>query len=64
MGWCLDCHRNPDEYLRDPALVTEMGYDARVRDDDDAFAAYLAANRARIAAEGIIPPQNCSACHY
>lgn len=26
MGWCLDCHRDPERYLRPPELVTEMGY--------------------------------------
>lgn len=64
MGWCLDCHRNPAEHLRDPALVTVMGYNEEVRESDEAFAAFLAANRARIAAQDIKPPQNCSACHY
>ena len=29
MGWCLECHRNPDEHLRDPALATELGWDLR-----------------------------------
>jgi MoCo/4Fe-4S cofactor protein with predicted Tat translocation signal len=31
MSWCLDCHRAPEEHLRDPALVTEMGYLDEVR---------------------------------
>ena len=64
MGWCLDCHRNPEEHLRDPALVTQMGYNAQVRASDEAFADYVQANEARIRAEGINPPENCSACHY
>lgn len=64
MGWCLDCHRAPEEWLRDPSLVTTMGYDEQVRESDEAFEAFLAANLARIEAEGIKPPQNCSACHY
>lgn len=25
MGWCLECHRNPNEHLRDPKDVTKMG---------------------------------------
>lgn len=64
MGWCLDCHRNPEEHLRDPALVTQMGLAEEVRASDESFAQYVAANRARIEREGIMPPQNCSACHY
>ncbi len=26
MAWCLDCHRDPDKNLREPAYVTKMGY--------------------------------------
>ena len=64
MGWCLECHRAPEEHLRDPALVTTMGLAEEVREDDDTFEAYKAANLERIVREGIAPPENCSACHY
>lgn len=64
MGWCLDCHRAPEEHLRDPALVTQMGFNDAVRADRESFERYKADNRARVAAENIRPPQNCSACHY
>jgi len=64
MAWCLDCHRAPEEHLRDPALVTQMGYAEQVRADRDTYRAYLDRNLQRIAAEGINPPENCSACHY
>ncbi len=26
MGWCLDCHNNPEPHLREPKDVTVMGY--------------------------------------
>ncbi len=58
MGWCLECHRAPEEHLRDPALVTVMGYSDQMTEAD------VQANLARIEREGIKPPQNCSACHY
>jgi hypothetical protein len=64
MAWCLDCHRAPEEHLRDPALVTQMGYAEQVRADRETYRAYLDRNLQRIAAEGINPPENCSACHY
>jgi hypothetical protein len=64
MGWCLECHRQPEQFLRDPSLVTEMGYAEAVRADDERYEAYVAANLERIEREGIQPPQNCSACHY
>ena len=64
MGWCLECHRAPEEYLRDPDLVTVMGYDELAEDDEALRAERLEANLRRIEAEGINPPENCSACHY
>ena len=71
MGWCLECHRQPEEYLRPADQVTTMGYleglfgaEKGTSEYDEAHERYVAANRERIAAEGIAPPQNCSACHY
>lgn len=56
MGWCLDCHREPELYLRPPEEVTTMGY---VQPAD-----FVERNLERIRHEGIRPPTNCSACHY
>ncbi len=56
MGWCLECHRQPELYLREPDDVTEMGY---VQPED-----FVERNLDRIRLEGIQPPTNCSACHY
>jgi len=56
MGWCIDCHRNPEQFLRPNSEVTTMGYDY----PED----FLTANLARIVSEDIQPPTNCSACHY
>ena len=27
MGWCLECHRNPEKYLRPKDQITTMGYE-------------------------------------
>ena len=56
MGWCLECHREPERYIRPDAEVTTMGY---VQPAD-----FISRNLERIRTEGIIPPTNCSACHY
>ncbi len=56
MGWCLDCHRQPELYLRPNDEVTTMGY---VQPAD-----FVERNLQRIRQEGIRPPTNCSACHY
>lgn len=55
MGWCIDCHRDPSPRLRDPALVTTMGYSPP-------------GDRREIGREVaernfINPPTNCSTCH-
>jgi hypothetical protein len=26
MAWCLDCHRNPEQYVRPRDEITTMGY--------------------------------------
>ena len=31
MRWCLDCHRNPEKYVRPRQFVTKMGYVPVVR---------------------------------
>jgi len=56
MGWCLECHRQPEMYLRPDEEVTSMGY---VQPSD-----FVERNLARIREDGIQPPTNCSACHY
>jgi hypothetical protein len=56
MGWCVECHRQPELYLRPDDEVTTMGF---VQPAD-----FVERNLARIREEGIQPPTNCSACHY
>ena len=56
MGWCLECHRQPELFLRPDDAVTKMGY---VQPAD-----FVKRNLERIRLEGIRPPENCSACHY
>ena len=56
MGWCLECHRQPELYLRPTEEVTTMGY---VQPAD-----FVDRNLEKVRREGIRPPTNCSACHY
>ena len=56
MAWCLDCHREPEPHLRDPADVTVMGYVPAGGDQMSAGAQLREQNQ-------INPPQNCSTCH-
>jgi hypothetical protein len=56
MGWCLDCHRQPELYLRPQDEITTMGYVQPAN--------FVERNIERLRVQGIQPPTNCSACHY
>jgi len=55
MGWCLDCHRDPDPHLRPVEHVTEL--DWKPQGDRRTLGARLRAENA------IHPPTDCSTCH-
>lgn len=55
MGWCLDCHRNPDSHLRPADLVTQL--DWKPAEDPAALGARLRSEH------GIDPSTDCSVCH-
>jgi menaquinone reductase, multiheme cytochrome c subunit len=55
MGWCLDCHRNPDGHLRQPEMVTRMDW---VAPEDPA----VYGRRLRLA-NNINPSTDCWTCH-
>ncbi len=52
MAWCVDCHRAPTRYLREPARAMDMGYSPRPGEG--------AAVREALQ---VAPPVNCSGCH-
>lgn len=55
MGWCLECHRNPDQHLRPTSEITSMDW-SPPRDQ--------AAAAARIReAKHLKPPVDCTGCH-
>ncbi|MEM9663885.1 MAG: cytochrome c3 family protein [Bacteroidota bacterium] len=56
MGWCLECHRQPELYLRPKDEITTMGYVQPAN--------FVERNLEWVRQEGIQPPTNCSACHY
>ncbi len=56
MGWCLECHRQPEIFLRPTDEVTTMGFEQPSN--------YVQQNVERILHEGIVPPTDCSTCHY
>jgi hypothetical protein len=55
MGWCLECHRNPEPHLRSPDQITNTTW--KPPKDQLTFAAQ------RIEELDLVPPKECSACH-
>ena len=59
MEWCINCHKNPTPYLRDPENITKMGYDdptsvaASQPGEGEKFQKPTPSN----------PTINCSTCH-
>jgi len=56
MGWCLECHRDPSQHLRDPKDVTKMGLLEESRKTGQPMSRPADARKP-------IPPTNCSGCH-
>ena len=55
MGWCLDCHRNPEQHLRPVSEVTNMAWTQPA--DDPNYGARLREEH------NINPNEDCSTCH-
>jgi hypothetical protein len=58
MGWCLECHRQPEKVLRDPALVTNLDWKHPGGPD-----AQLEQGKKFVHDWNVQPPQSCSGCH-
>ena len=56
MGWCLNCHRDPEPHLRPVSEVTNMAY-------QPAFELTDAEREGLLAKYDIHPSENCSTCH-
>jgi hypothetical protein len=55
MGWCLECHRNPERHLRPTEFVTQLDW---VPEEDQ-----LALGTKLREANNINPPTDCNTCH-
>ena len=55
MGWCLNCHRNPEKYLRPQEFITQLDW---VPEEDQ-----LVLGRRLRETYNINPPQDCYTCH-
>ena len=55
MEWCINCHKNPQDYVRPRSEITTMGYRPAV--------AQSVLGPQLVKEYGINPPLNCSTCH-
>ena len=55
MGWCLDCHRNPEQYIRPLDQTTNMAWSAGDRQ--------LELGRALTQELGVRSLTSCTTCH-
>jgi len=58
MSWCLECHRDPAPQIRDPQLVTDLGWTFEGTDEDR-----REHGEQWMATHLLQPSQDCSACH-
>ena len=66
MGWCLDCHRNPEEHLVPPDKVTDLEW------VQEQWLSKAVSERVHngLTSEQLVqsllrdPPEHCAACHY
>jgi hypothetical protein len=62
MEWCLECHRNPERFVRPRSEIYTMGY--RPRDPDTGELITQAELGPRLVKEyGINSKTSCSTCH-
>lgn len=55
MSWCLDCHREPEKFVRPVEEVTTMGYEVESQ---------IEVGLELVSKHNIIPPQQCQSCHF
>ena len=71
MGWCLDCHRSPEEHLRPIEEITNFDYDAEeylrehklTNKDGEAITSQTEFGEFLKAHWNVKPKESCATCH-
>ncbi|QSR89561.1 cytochrome c3 family protein [Methylacidiphilum caldifontis] len=58
MSWCLDCHRNPEYFIRPQDKVFDMDWKPEHEGKEQ-----ITMGKKLVEEMGIHPPENCDACH-
>lgn len=61
MGWCVSCHRAPEEHIRPLNRITDMDWELGAGESDEINQAE--AEEVDFLAAHALPPENCSGCH-
>jgi hypothetical protein len=61
MEWCLECHRNPERYVRPRSEIVTMGY--RPRDEKGEPVPQEVIGPQLVKEYGINSKTSCSTCH-
>lgn len=57
MGWCLECHRQPENHLRPMDKVYDLDWKA------ESLSAQIEMGKKFVKERNINPPETCAACH-
>lgn len=65
MGWCLDCHRNPEDYLRPIEQVTNLDWKPEDEPEGSRFAGMSQRQIGEMLVDewNVHPPVGCAGCH-
>lgn len=68
MGWCLECHRNPDAHLRPRSEITTMNWQptaapGEARGQTTVASTHWTSERTGARTRKVSPPLHCSGCH-
>ncbi len=63
MAFCLECHRNPEEFVRPAEHVYDLAWQPAGATEAERHATQIADGTQFVHDWKILPPQSCSGCH-
>ncbi len=63
MAFCLECHRNPEYFIRPPEQVYNLDWQPPGETEDERVAWQIEKGTEYVHDWKVLPPQSCSGCH-
>lgn len=63
MAFCLECHRNPEEFIRPVDEVTNLRWEPKGETPEEQLIAQREMGTQLVHDWKVLPPQSCSGCH-